>query len=165
VKVGNLVAGRLGIAQIGRVWQSVIELLVASAVKRLFDSAGVTGLEYEPCIPSEEGPDELSPPGYLARLVVRAYQTASDILPGSNRCTRHSVVTAPHLFDLRTPGDALRDSDFQMIDRVRIKGSDYFYYKPLWVVARRVLELLLDNRIRGLRPAGWILREKFRPLV
>ena len=71
----------LGIAQIGRLWSDRQEYIISSEVKTLFESEGVTGLEYEPCI--NEGENSSAVPGevgaYFAKIVPETYELADNV--------------------------------------------------------------------------------------
>jgi hypothetical protein len=166
VKISPTVVKRLGIGEIHRNWELDLELVVSPQVKSLFDSHEITGLAYEPCEMSS-GAEHRSPrvaPAYVARIEHGAYQRGSD-MKVQLQCKEHSVVHTPHVFDRETPREALGPYDFQLINKLRIENREYYYYSPDWVVSRRALQLLLDNRVPGLETATWILNEKFCPLI
>jgi hypothetical protein len=158
---------RLGIARVGRIWDfQTVELIVSRDVRVLFDAAKVTGLEYEACWPT--GPEQRrqgEPPAYLARVTDGTYQCAEDVDVGRNYCPEHSIAIGPYPFCLWTPRDALLAKDFQMLHTIRVRGKDYYRYMSLWIVARRILELLLSNKVPGLKQATVFLKGVFRPLL
>lgn len=168
VRVGQRALKGLGIAYVSRPWKfRANELLVSRAVRDVFVSANVTGLEYEECWPNggvDRSKIELAP-AYLARIVEGSYQCSKDIIPGTNYCAEHSSVLAPYPFGLWTPREALAPDDFQNIDTLRVGSRVYYYNTPWWVISRRVLELLLANRVPGLQDATVFLNERFRPLL
>jgi len=54
--------------------------------------------------------------------------------------------------------------DFQMINRVIVKGKEYFYGLPRWFVSRKVLQILLKHAKGDLRPIGMFLKKSFVPV-
>jgi hypothetical protein len=158
----------LGIAEISRVWDfRTKELVLSTEVKKLFEYENVTGLDFQECWTKDGGENKQvgEPPAYVARIVNGTYQCGDDIIPGRDYCEKHSIVLTPYIFGERTPREALSEHDFQRLSSVRVGNKEYYHYKSLWVVTRRVLELLLKHRVRGLRPATVILDEPFRPLI
>jgi hypothetical protein len=158
----------LGIAYLSRWWNfKAIELIVSRAVRDLFLSEGITGLEYEECWPIGGHDDGKGgePPAYVARMRNGSYQCAQNIDVGKNYCKEHSIAIGPYPFGLWTPGEALSKDDFQMLTAIRASTKEVFRYQSLWVISRRVLELLLRNRVSGLKQATVFLKEPFRPLL
>lgn len=158
----------LDLAQICRVWDfQTKELVVSPAMKEIFDTEGVTGLNYEECWTTEKpGPSgHERPPAYVARVSHGGYQSGDDIIVGRGYCPKHSIVLTPCIFGERTPREGLGEDDFQRLGEVRIGNKEYHHYKSHLVVTRRVLELLLKWKVRGLRPATVVLNQPFRPLI
>lgn len=133
-------------------------VLVAEHVKQLFDSEGITGLEYM------EGEDlDLVSRPFVARVAHGAYEAGTDLV--TNCCPKHRSISGALIFDATIPRNGIVDQDFQMIDRVRIEEQEFFYHHSLLVVSRRALELLFRHKVPGLEKATTILSQKFRPLV
>jgi len=166
VKISVKKSHRVGIAIVGRLWQRTIELVISPSVKRLFDSEGITGLEYEPCeLEYDKGaPEHTETPPYLARIIPRAEEDADEIVL-KEWCKKHSIIVDYIPFGRHIREGALSPHDFQMIDRVNVHGKTYHYVQPRWVVSRKVLELLIKHKIRALREIGFFLGKKFLPLV
>jgi hypothetical protein len=163
-------AKNLGIAAIGRPWDDCVELILSPYVKNLFESEGITGLDYEPCEFYDanvcDEPD-LTPP-YLAIVTTATGRLADDIVMGEGTfiCKKHAYLNIAFImFNERTHREALSGDDFQMTNWVIIKDKKYYYAAPRLIVSRRVLQLLLKHKIRGLTGMGFFLGEKFLPLV
>ena len=134
-------------------------LLVTPRVRELFDSEGVTGLEYERCEDLDGGSDA----PFVGTVLHGAYRAGTDIV--AKPCPEHGTIAGCYVFDLKTPRHGLSRDDLQMIDRVTVKNRDCFYWYPLLVVSQRVLRLLLKHKIPTLQQVTTILNQKFRPLI
>jgi hypothetical protein len=159
---------RLGIGRISRIWDfQTVELIISAAVKHLFESNDVTGLQYDPCWPSDDGCDHKStePPAFVARIVRGTYQCANDLDVGKNYCAQHSITIGPYPFCLWTPREALSQDDFQILTSIRVGAKEYFPYKSLWVVSRKVVVMLLQHKVSGLQQATVFMKKPFRPLL
>ena len=167
VRIHPKVVPSLGIGRIGAAWELDVNLLLSADVKRLFEDFGITGLVYEPCEVGTKRQKQNMPETavYLARIEPRIYESADDIAIGSAYCPEHQVVGFCTLFNARIPYSRLGKEDFQVINRVRVRETEYVYQTPRWVVSSRVVKLLLDRRIKGLRLCTCMLKEKFWPLV
>jgi hypothetical protein len=157
---------KLGIAQIRRLWSDRPELILSSELKGLFDSVGITGLEYEACVNETDkvsGSSE-KPDAYFARITPVTYQLADDIILKTH-CRKHNIILNYDVFNLRTPEGALLHSDFQVITELKIGRETYTYYMGQWIISRKVLELLLKNKIPGLGPIGYVLGRKYIPII
>ena len=164
VMIRQKVLKRLGIARIGRIWDlKTVELVLAADVKKVFESANVTGLAYEECWPRESNDHSGEPPAFVAKIIRGTYECALDIDVGKNYCPKHSIAIGPYPFCCWTPREALTSDDFQMIHTIKVGQKEYYYYNAWWIVSRKVVELLLTNRVSGLKQATVFLKEPFRP--
>jgi len=156
----------LGIAQIGRNWGDKPELIVSSKIKSLFDSEGITGLEYEACVVEDADTLGVSEKAdaYLATIVPETYQLADDIIL-KTYCEKHKIILDYEVFNIRFPKEAIIDSDFQLIKRVKVGRKVYTYYVGQWIISRKVLELLFKHKVPGLKPYGYVLGQKFLPFI
>ncbi|MHC4068106.1 MAG: hypothetical protein ACYS18_02090 [Planctomycetota bacterium] len=156
----------LGIAQIGRLWGNRPELIISSEVKALFDSEGVTGLKYEPCVNETDKASGISgkTDAYLTTIVPETYQLADDIIL-KNHCRKHHIILNYEVFNIRTPIDVILDYDFQTIKGLKVGRKAYTYYRGHWIISRKVLRLLFEHKIPGLKPYGRVLAEKFIPFL
>jgi hypothetical protein len=69
------------------------------------------------------------------------------------------------MWGFTTPREAIGTEDFQMIDRLHVKGRQYLYILPTFIVSRKALHLLLDNAPGDLRPKGVYFKKSFVPVV
>ena len=143
-----------------------VDLVVSSEIRDLFAAEEVSGLDYEPCgLVSEGERVETTGGGYFqARITHTASQGGSYIRPG-DYCRKHMTVTAPLVFDRRLLLDSMPDTDFLTINRVAVGRREYYYNVPSWIVSRKVLRLLLDHRVPGLRTITVRLKQEFRPVL
>ena len=167
VRITQKKSKRIGIAEIGRPWDNQRELIISAELKEIFDSEGITGLEYEPCIFDERDKMpgiEVSPP-YLAHIKHATGQFSDDILVTRYYCEKHSIPLYFHLFGEKLTRDVLSEHDFQTINRITVKDRVYYYRRPRLIITRKTLELLLKHKIRGLTDPCFFLNEKFAPVV
>jgi hypothetical protein len=133
-------------------------LFVTSEVRDLFESEGISGLEYE----SFEDLDGAAEPGFVAEVTHAAHHIGTKII--AKACPVHHSMFGCFVFDFQTPNDGLRN-DFQMIDRVTVKGIDYAYVYPFLIVSQKVLNLLFAHSVAELESITTMLDEQFRPLI
>jgi len=167
IRISAKKSKKIGIAEIGRPWGNQRELIISPMLKRIFDSEGITGLEYKRCVLDDRktlNTPEGTPP-YLARIVHSTGEFADDILVRHYYCEKHCIPSSFYPFNLITPREILSDYDFQTVNTVTVKGKEYNYYKPHLIISRRVLQLLLKHKIRGLTDQCVFLNEKFIPLI
>lgn len=157
----------VGFAEIHRPWGQPVELVITSRVKELFDSNGVTGLEYEPCVINDDAlrnESEIDPP-YIARISRRIGMYAEDIKIGKYICEKHSILMSFQLFGKWISKDDLSVDDFQAIDKIIVNGRVYYFHNHGFIVSRKVLEILLKYKIQGLVDMGFFLGQKFLPVI
>ena len=156
----------LGIAQIGRLWSDRQELIISSEVKTLFESEGVTGLEYEPCISEGENASAVSgkADAYFAKIIPETYELADDVIL-KTYCRKHGIILNYEVFNIRFPKKATLDSDFQSIKRLKVGRKVYTYYRGRSIISRKVLNLLFKHKVSGLKPYGYVLGHKFLPFI
>jgi hypothetical protein len=133
-------------------------LFVTREVRDLFDSEGLSGLEYE----GFEDLDCVAEPGFVAKVTHAAHNIGTKII--AKPCPVHHSIFGCFVFDFQTPNVGLRN-DFQMIDRVTVKGTDYAYVYPFLVVSQKVLRLLHTHNVAELESITTILDHEFRPLI
>jgi len=133
-------------------------LFLTPEVRNLFESEGITGLEYQQAEKSDGTPESY----FLANVTHHAYVTGSRII--AKHCV-HNTIGGAFVFDEQVPAEGLKN-DFQMIDRVIVSGIEYSYDYPLLVVTGKALRLLLDHGVKKLDPMPCVmLKERFLPLI
>jgi len=165
LRITSKKAKRVGIAQLHRPWGQTYEFIISSQLKNIFDSEGITGLEYEQCV-IDDGPlrEELEvPPPYLARISHKISRHAEHIIPGNYICKKHSVMSSFSLINSWLSREEMNEDDFQAIDKMIVKGKVYNLHGEQFRTSRKALELLLKHKIRGLVPIGFFLGHKFLP--
>jgi hypothetical protein len=166
VKIKVQVAAKHGIAKIFRAWGKPVELVLSAQVRHLFEEAGVTGLTYEPTEfygvkDSESVPFE---PPFLARIVNRIRTQAHRVWLYEDdpvRCAEHSVWNIKHVqyANRRICPRRLTCDDFVEIEGWDVKDQIYNSVTNSFIVTRRVVELLLKHKIKGLDHEAFFLKE------
>ena len=134
----------------------------------IFDKEAVTGLRYEPCSVDNSNSykaEEVHRGNlYIATVEFGIPQHASDIFPRS-WCQEHHIIVSFDKCNLITRRKDVLDYDFQKLDRLIAKGQEYYYINPWWFISRKVLKILLENKVVGLKRYGIYLKQKFEPVV
>lgn len=167
VRIKPKLIRNIGIAEIGRPWGTVRELVISALLKEIFDAEGITGLKYERIVLGDKKQTSESQDSapYLARITYATHKYADDIHIRSYYCQKHRMPSSYHLLNARIPRDVLCDNDFQVIDKIFVKGQAYRYFRPYLIISRRILEILLDNKIRGLCKRGYFLEQRYLPVI
>lgn len=158
----------LDIGRIWGIWNLDIMFVVSQKLKNKFVSHGVTGLKYKPCLiertTGKKGEAKVFEGGfYIAQIMSSVTQYASDIFL-NDYCREHSIIINYEICNLITPRKRLLKSDFQMVDRVEIKRKVYRYRIPHFFISRKVLTILLENKVADLRQTGIYLTRSFVPV-
>lgn len=159
-------AARIGIAELGfGAFAKRVYLVISAELKDLFDAEGVTGLEYEPIeIIEGNSSAEFAPP-FMARISNVVYEHADDVMVREWACQEHRVIWTPIYSNLRLSRKTIDDADFYEIGGVIAKGETYNYKSnQRFVVTRKVLELLLNKKVKGLARLAFILKSQFIPV-
>jgi hypothetical protein len=161
----NVISG-LGIAELWRQWGlSEVDLLVSVDTKDLFDREGITGLEYKQCqYRTQAGPSTTPSLVYHARLTQEGRENGMDIIVGDNFCTEHNIIYDPIVFGRYLKRSNIPNTDFVRITTLTVGKTDYHFYKPMWLISRKCLDVMLSNKVAGLEYAGWFFDELFRPV-
>lgn len=155
----------LNLGRIGDMWGLNIRFVISEKLKGVFDSEGITGLKYEPCLLEHQKGKKGETQTFEGRLYVAEItrsiaERASDIFL-HYYCKKHSLIIAFDICNVFAPQDAILPYDFQMINRVIVKGKEYYYGLPSWFVSRKVLNILLKHKIADLRPVGQYFKKNF----
>lgn len=169
IRVAPRAAKRIGIAWIAGPWPTEVDLIVSAELRDLFEQENISGLRYEECeIGSATAVIDASDTKvYRATIIPTTCYRADEIVLRfpENYCSRHKMVTGPHIVNETMPLADMHESDFQTIKGVRVKDEEIVFFTPRWVISRRCLRLLLDHKVPGLGTPTWILNQKFRPLI
>lgn len=158
----------LNLGEIYDIWDIRKRFVISKMLKDIFESEGVTGLEYEPClVEHQKGKKDnakiFKDRFYVAEISPSIAQYARDIFL-HHYCKKHSIIISYDICNVVIPRDVVLEYDFQMINRAVVKGKEYFYRIPFFFASRRVLKILLENKIRDLRPMGVYLKKCFLPV-
>jgi hypothetical protein len=146
--------------------EMAVVLLVSGQVRAVLESTGIHGLEYMPCVLREpNGSSTQNNECLVARIRHKVAERASHIITGQNYCPAHSTVQTPYVFDPRIERAEVAGHDFVEVNSVKVNEKVFWYYMPTWFVSRRVLEVLMDNKVPGLQRVTMILNEKFKPVL
>lgn len=170
-------AKSIGIAELGfGAFAKRIYLVVSAELKDIFDAEGVTGLEYEPVELTDADSYDEMPEGfrlpYMARISNVIYQEADKVSIKKWVCRKHRVMlptrggtSSPVFINMRLPRKAICDADFMEIGGIVVGGITYnLKYNSRFIVTRKVLEILLNNKIKGLMRMVFNLNAKFIPV-
>jgi len=167
VRVGVKKSKKIGIAEMFGHKSKERTLVLSPVVKKIFDDNNITGLEYERCILDDRDTltePEGAPP-YIARVQNKACNYAGDITCIQYLCSKHKILQSFKYLDIFLYAEDLPDVDFVSVDRVVVQGEIYNYMRNSLIITRKVLELLLKNKIRGLTTRCVYLNEKFLPVI
>lgn len=139
-----------------------IVLAISDSLYTAFDENAVTGLHLKGIVPGKGGNDGCA--FRLATLEEGGYCEADAIVAGAGDDLAAGRVLAPHLVNQRFPRQGLRPLDFQRIDRVVVKGQSFLYIKPRWIVSRRIVKIMLQMKVKGLKRITLKLNEKYIPV-
>jgi hypothetical protein len=161
----------LDLAAIQDIWSFGARFVISEKLKDSFEPIGITGLRYQRCYanyqPINQGELQSSAEGmFIAEITsVLAHRATQIFLRPHYYCREHAIIFRyDGICNRVTSRNRVSQDDFQKIDRVIVKGKEYYYRIPLFCVSRRVLNTLLEARIPDLRPIGLYLRKSFMPV-
>lgn len=144
-------AGTFLIGKCDDMWNMNTRFILSQKIKEVFESEGITGLKYEQCLighRDEKGrwtQESYEDKYYLAEIISTVHEEADDIyLDKRDFCKTHSILFRyDGLINRRKPYWVISHDDFQMINRVKVKGKEYYYRISMYFVSRKVLKILL----------------------
>lgn len=155
----------LNFGRVWDIWKVGIRFVISEKLKDIFDSDGVTGLKYELCLiehqKSKKDETQIFEDRFLVAEITHGIAQCASHIFLHEYCKKHSIIIAFDMCNLFTPQDAVLSYDFQMINRLSVKGKEYFYDLPSWFVSRKVLNILLKHKIADLRPVGQYFKKNF----
>ncbi|MBN2590912.1 MAG: hypothetical protein JXA96_13690 [Sedimentisphaerales bacterium] len=167
VKMKCLTANRLGIAQLGRAWGKPVELIISAKLKKLFDRENVSGLNYEPVklLDVDQHDNSSFSAPFLVRITNSIYSTAKKVILSKTVCEEHNIVYFQYIHEPRIPKESLLPDDFLELCGIIVESQIYNFHVNKVIVSRKVLEILLDNKIKGLVNMGFLMDMKFTPCM
>jgi len=168
LRITPAICRRIGIGCLFHRWPQPWELLLSTRVKQIFESEGISGLEYVECIVETRGGHVVKEmePLYLATPARLLYDYADSILINKGTfCEKHSVIFSYQLFGNHVCRSDLAGYDFNSVERVKIGSKEYIYSRHHLIVSRKVVKLLLAHKIPGLLPIGFYHGERFLPIM
>lgn len=136
--------------QVSVVGQWTAEYIVPNAVRRIFEEAALTGVEFRPIINTQSGAafDDFAHLYTDHLLASRIIDVASPEIPSSHPEEQGYDVMGCLCYDAATLGDAL---DFN-----RTGESNVAFEFPEWIVSAKVRDVFAANKLKG-----W----KFEPVL
>lgn len=167
VKMKVKKAKSIGIAQLGRQWGKPVELVISAKLREIFDREGVTGLTYEPVefVDADQYSDIPFQVPYLARITNSIYAEADDVVIYKTVCHEHRISYLKYIHNQHISRESISGNDFVEICGVKSKGRVYNSHVNRFIITRKVLEILLDNKIKGLTDIGFFMKTKFSPCL
>ena len=159
---------RIGIGFLHHLWPQYWEFLLSSKVKHIFESEGITGLEYAPCIVETSKGKSVKDvePLHLAKPIHLTEDYAESITINKGTfCEKHSVIFSYQMMGHHVRRSNLSGHDFACVERVSIGAREYRYSRHHLIVSRKVVKSLLNHRISGLVPIGFYHGERFLPIM
>ncbi len=158
----------LGLAKIYDIWNFGTRFVISEKLKEIFDSNGITGLKYEPCLieykKDKKTEAKIFEDRFYVATIVPAMSQRADRIFLYSWCKKHSTIISYDACNLTYVRDNMIEGDFQIVDRIIVKGKEYYYILPFWFVSRKVLNILLENKIADMRPIGLYLKKSFMPV-
>lgn len=158
----------LNFGRVWDIWKVGVRFIISEKLKNIFDSEQLTGLKYEPCLiehqKGKKGETQVFEDRFFVAEIAHGIPQHASHIFLHEYCKKHSIIIS---FDRCNPfisRDAVLPYDFQMINRLVVKGQEYFYNIPTFFVSRKVLEILLKNCKDNLRQRGFLLKKSFVPV-
>lgn len=157
-------AKNLSIGKCIDVWSLKVRFIISKYIKETFESEGITGLSYKPClIAGNDVKKPIEDMFYVAEISSHVTQEGREIYLRSY-CKKHSITISKRIIGQVTSRNAITSSDFQMIDKVNVRGKEYIYRTPFFFVSRKVLKILLENDIFDLRSRCIYFKDGLTPV-
>jgi hypothetical protein len=103
---------------------------------------------------------------YIARLTHSVYREADAVFFSAMECQTHSVISiVSPLINSRISLSKIKNIDFFQVQGVQAKDNIYNYQTNIYYISRKVLELLLKHKAKGLGQQGIFIKSKFSPVV
>lgn len=158
----------LDLGKIIDIWHQGQRFVISQKLKSIFESEGVTGLKYEPCLVEYTGDryEEKKSRFYVAEIIPTVAEEADDIYLHKNYfCKKHSIILRyDGLINKRRRRKAISQDDFQIINRINVKERLFFYRLGLFFISRKVLKILFSNKISDLRERGIYFKNGLVPV-
>lgn len=142
----------------------------------LFTENGITGFRYKEGGSPDDDPTPGAETTFIARITHSVYRKADAMFPalhplGLRRdspfyCEIHSTLASDtsRFEGLHVPIDEIDNLDFFQVQGVKIKDKILNYDRNDFFISRKVLEILLKNKAKGLCRIGKFLRSTFGPM-
>ena len=165
IRIANKFVGKYDFAKISEVWGMDVKFLISEKIKKLFGENSITGLDYEICgiEPSttiNKG-DIVDKNQYFIAKVITSYKKIASNIRLRDYCKKHSIIIDATPINIKYPHTMSKD-DFQVVDKIVVDKKEYTLRSPWFFMSRRVLRILLDNKVRDLRPMTLFIKKGFR---
>jgi len=159
----------LSLAKIYDIWNFGVRFIISEKLKEIFDLKGITGLKYEPCLIEHKKDSkteaQIFKDGFYVATIVSAVTQKADQIFIHSWCKKHSTIFSYDACNVTYEQGNLIKGDFQMVNRIIVRGKEYDYILPFWFVSRKVLNILLANKVADIRPIGLYFKKSFVPVV
>lgn len=155
----------LDIGKVIDLWSQRMCFVISQRLKDIFESFGITGLKYETCTvdyPSDYKEVEKKD-FYLAEVTSTVTQIADEIYL-KDFCKKHRIVFSGYALKRRIPRSIISDSDFQMINKLKVKNKDYLIRTPFFFVSQKAVKILYDIKIPFIYSRGIFFEDGLTPV-
>lgn len=166
IKMKARKAKSIGITRLHRCWTDTIDLVISAQVKNLFDQEGIIGLVYEP-IELLDADDYDTIPFELpfhAQVIENMYKITDEYIIKKVVCHEHFTTYPKFINNPRLCHTDLPNTDFVEISGYYDGQNRYHDGYKFFFVSRRVVELLLKHKIKGLTNLGFFLKTPISPV-
>jgi hypothetical protein len=167
IKVKDKMVRKYDFVKISEVWGMGVKFLISSRIKKLFDDNGVTGLDYEACGIISSNPTEIEKSGeatYSVAKITTSYTRVATDIKLRDYCKKHCIIIDATPINLRYPVDPMSRDDFQMQDKIVVGKKEYTFRSPWFFISRKVLRILLDSKVRDLKPMTLFTKNGCKPV-
>lgn len=172
VYLNSKCAGTFSIGKCIDIWNMKVRFILSQKLKEVFESEGVTGLKYKQCLMGhrdEKGgwAQESYEGKYHLTEVVSTISEEADNVSLENRgdCKKHLILFKyGGLTNRKLSRNAISQSDFQMIDRVIVKGRQYLYRTPDFMISCKVLKILMKYAVSDIHSRGIYFKDGLTPV-
>jgi hypothetical protein len=152
------------------------EYIILPRRVHLFTENEITGYRCKEGASDDDDPAPSAETPFIARITHSIYRQADDMFLTRDflglhhdspfYCDIHSTVNS-HILrfaGLHVPTNEINGLDFFQVQGVKIEDRIFNYNRNVFFVSRKVLEILLKNKAKGLCRVGKFLRSTFDPM-
>lgn len=163
IRIAETIIGKYDFVKISGGWDQNVRFLISNRIRNIFDKNGISGLSYDACsehISTDQETGDISQTYSIATITTSYVKNAADILL-RDCCKKHSIIIDATPINVKYPNTTSR-SDFQGVDKIFVGKKEYTLRSPWFFMSRKVLRILLDNKVKDLRPMTLFIKNGFR---